>query len=180
MFLTLAQKRRSIRKFLKKPVEDVKVSQVIDAALMAPSSGGHMPWEFVVVKDQALLEKLSEVKSFGSVFLKDAPLAVVLCADPEKSDVWVEDASVASAFILLAAESLGLGGCWIQIRKRMNKEGTPSEEVVARLLNIPENLRVLSMIALGYTAEKKPPHERAALKHDRVYLDLYGVPFSMS
>ncbi|MFH1950680.1 MAG: nitroreductase family protein [Pseudomonadota bacterium] len=110
-----------------------------------------------MIKDHALLEKLSKAKSSGSGFLKDAPPAVILCADPEKSDAWVEDASIASTFILLAAESLGLGGCWIQIRKRMNKEGKPSEEVVAGLLNIPGHLRVLSMIVLGYPAGKKLP-----------------------
>jgi nitroreductase len=109
MFSSLIQKRRSIRKFREKPVENEKIEILIEAALRSPSSRGHNPWEFIVVTEPGLLEKLSSAKMHGSEFLKNAPLGIVVCADEDKCDVWVEDCSIASTFIFLASESLGLG-----------------------------------------------------------------------
>ena len=108
MFLSLVQKRRSIRQYLEKPVEKEKIELLIEAALRSPSSRGFNPWEFIVLTDRDLLAKLSKAKPHGASFLKNAPLGIVVCADPEKCDVWVEDASIASIFLHLAAESLEL------------------------------------------------------------------------
>jgi len=174
MFMPLIRKRRSIRRFLKKEVEAEKVDLLIEAALRAPSSRGLNPWEFIVVTERDLLERLSRAKKHGSSFLKGAPLGVVVCADPEKCDVWIEDASIASIFIQLAAESLGLGSCWIQIRKRMHDEGNTAEENVSGVLKLPGNLRVESIIAIGYPDEEKPPHSREELQYEKVHLNLYG------
>jgi len=174
MFISLIQKRRSIRKFLKKRVEDEKIDLLIEAALRAPSSRGFNPWNFIVVTEQNVLEKLSLSKQHGSSFLKDAQLAVVVCADPEKSDVWIEDASIASTFILLAAESLGLGTCWIQIRERMHNENKSSQEYVREILNIPKKMEVESIIAMGYPDEKKPPHSKEELQYEKIHIGFYG------
>lgn len=177
MFMSLIEKRRSIRKFLDKPVEADKIDVLLEAALRAPSSMGKNPWEFVVVKAKKLFEKLSTAKLFGSAFIKDAPLAIVVCADPDTSDVWVEDASIASIYIHLAAESIGLGSCWIQIRNRMQSETITSQDYLADLLGIPENRQILAMVAIGYPDEEKPPHAKAELQYDKVYLDEYGKPY---
>lgn len=174
MFLSLIQRRRSIRKYLEKPVEAEKIDALIEAALRAPSSRGFNPWEFMVVTDKGLLEKLSTSKPHGASFLKNAPLGIVVCADPEKCDVWVEDASIASIFIHLAAESIGLGSCWIQIRKRMHDQTTSAQAYIRSLLNIPKNLNVESIVAIGYPAEKKPPHRKEDLQYKKVHYDLYG------
>ena len=96
MLLSLLQKRRSIRKFTDKKVETEKIDALIEAALRAPSGRGIYPWEFVVVTDEAVLEKLSLAKDKGGAFIKNAPLGVVVCADPDKTDIWIEDASIAS------------------------------------------------------------------------------------
>lgn len=174
MFLSLIQKRRSIRQYLGKPVEKEKIELLIEAALRSPSSRGFNPWEFIVVTDRDLLEKLSKAKTHGASFLKNAPLGIVVCADPEKCDVWIEDASIASIFFHLAAESLGLGSCWIQIRMRMHDQTKTSQEYVQKLLNIPENLNVESMIAIGYPAESKPPHRKENLQYEKVHYNAYG------
>lgn len=174
MFLSLVQKRRSIRQYLGKPVEKEKIELLIEAALRSPSSRGFNPWEFIVVTDRDLLEKLSKAKTHGASFLKNAPLGIVVCADPEKCDVWIEDASIASIFFHLAAESLGLGSCWIQIRMRMHDQTKTSQEYVQKLLNIPENLNVESMIAIGYPAESKPPHRKENLQYEKVHYNAYG------
>jgi nitroreductase len=122
MFLSLIQKRRSIRKFLIKQVEREKIDMLMEAALRAPSSMGSGPCELIIVSDKELLEKLSMAKQHGSAFLKNASLGLIVCTDPNRSDVWVEDASIVSIFIQLTAESVGLGSCWIQIRERMHNE----------------------------------------------------------
>ena len=122
MFLSLAQKRRSIRKYKDKEIEAEKIDSMVEAVLRAPTSRGKNSWEFVVVTDPDLLETLSRAKPQGAKFLKNAALGIVVCADANKTDVWIEDASIASIYIHLAAVSLGLGSCWIQIRKRMHDQ----------------------------------------------------------
>lgn len=177
MFLSLIQKRRSIRKFKPQPVEPHKVDMLVEAALRAPSSMGSNPWEFVVVTDRAVLGKLSEAKPHGSTFLRNAPLAVVVCADPKKSSVWVEDASIAATYIQLAAESLGLGSCWIQLRERMHDGEKTSEAYVSDLLQIPEGMKVECMVAIGYPDESKSPHGKENLEIHKVHAGLFGKPF---
>lgn len=174
MFLTLIQKRRSIRRFEKKPVEDSKIDQLIQAALRSPSSRSINPWEFVVVDDGQLLDQLSQAKPHGASFLKGAPLGIVVCGDREKSDVWVEDTSIASIFIHLMATSLGLGSCWIQIRKRNHASGVSAAAHVAKLLHLPPNLEVESIIAVGYPAEEKAPHAEETLQREKVHRNRFG------
>ena len=169
--------RRSIRKFLDKPVEAEKIDLLVEAALRAPSSRGFNPWKFIVVTDKQLLESLSWAKPHGASFLKNAPLGFVVCADPGVSDVWVEDTSIATIFIQLAAESLGLGSCWIQLRKRMYDDNKSSEAYVSELLNIPENFSVESMIAVGYPDEKKSPHSKESLQFEKVFKNAYGESY---
>ena len=174
MFLSLVQKRRSIRRYQEKPVESEKIDILIETVLRSPSSRGFNPWEFVVVTEKNLLKQLSKAKPHGASFLKHAALGIVVCADPKKCDVWVEDASIASVFIHLAAESIGLGSCWIQIRKRMYNDTKTSQEYVCELLNIPKHLNVESIIAVGYPAEEKTPHRKEELAYEKVFFNLYG------
>jgi len=174
MFLDLIRSRRSIRKYEDKPIEPEKLDALLEAGLRSPSSMGTNPWEFIVVKDRAVLEKLSQAKPHGSSFLKNAPLCLVVCADPAKSTVWIEDASIASLMIHLAAASLGLGSCWIQIRDRMHNQGKSSEAYISEILHIPEHIKVEAMIAIGYPAENKPGHARESLPGDKVHYGAYG------
>jgi nitroreductase len=177
MILPLIQKRRSIRKYRSKPVESDKIHALVEAALRSPSSMGYHPWEFIVVEDPGLLAKLSTAKPHGSAFLKNAALGIVVCADPERSAVWVEDASIACIFIQLTAESLGLGSCWIQIRERMHDEAKTAEAYITEVLNIPKKLKVEAMIAIGYPDEQKAPHPKEGLQFGKVHQNLYGKPF---
>ena len=174
MVMPEMQKRRSIRKFTDAPVEQEKRDIIIEAALRSPSSMGRDPWEFIVIDDKELLEKLSKAKPHGSSFLKGASLGIAVCADKNKSDVWIEDTSIASTHIYLAAESLGLGACWIQMRKRNHSDDMTAGQYVASLLNLPEKMEVLSIMAIGYPAEEKSPHKKESLKYDRIHKNMYG------
>lgn len=178
MFMSLLQKRRSVRRFTEQPVEKEKVDVLVEAALRAPSSRGVNPWEFVVVSDRSMLAGLAKAKEHGSSFLKDAPLGIVVCADSKKSDVWVEDASIATIIIQLAAASLGLGSCWIQVRERPHSKDRSAQEYVAGLLHLPPALMVEAMVAVGYPAETKPPHPREQLLWQQAHSGTFGTPYA--
>ena len=108
-FSDLIRNRRSMRKFTDEELTQDQVLTLLKAALMAPSSKRSNCWQFIVVDDKDTLEKLSFCKESGAAFVKDAALAIVVTADPLASDVWIEDASIASIMIQLQAEDLGLG-----------------------------------------------------------------------
>ena len=174
MFLSLIQNRRSIRRYLPWPIENEKIDVLIEAALRAPSSRGFNPWEFIFVTERDLLKMLSVTKKHGSSFLRNATLGIVVCADADRSDVWVEDASIASIFIQLAAESIGLGSCWIQIRERMHDKEKTAQKYISEILNVPKGLKVESIIAIGHPEKRKPPHVKKELQYDKIYLNSYG------
>lgn len=171
----LLMKRRSIRKYEDRPVEPEKIEQIMNAALLAPSSKKSQPWEFIVVNDPALLEKLSVSREAGAAFVKDAPLAIVILADPSKSNVWVEDTSIAATLIQLQAESMGIGSCWIQVRNRSCDAVRTTEEFIRDLLVIPETRHVASIIAMGYPAETKNPYSDADLPPGKIFVNRYGL-----
>ncbi|HOQ16526.1 MAG TPA: nitroreductase family protein [Defluviitaleaceae bacterium] len=178
MFFDLLKKRRSIRKYINKKIEKEKVDMIIKSALMSPSSRGRRPWEFVLVEDRDLLEKLSNCREHGSQFLKEAALAVVVLADPDKCDVWIEDASIASLIIQLTAHSLDLGSCWIQVRERYKNEFQKTEDYIKELLDIPPDYCVESIIAIGYPGEEKEAHDENNLSMDKVHYNKYNIKYS--
>jgi nitroreductase len=177
MFFDLIRKRRSIRKYEPKSIEDEKIQMLAEAFLRAPTSMGKNPWEFVIVTDGELLTKLSTAKPHGASFLKNAALGIVVCADPQVSDVWIEDASIASTFIHLAAASLELGSCWIQIRERPHDDAQSADSYIAGLIGLPEHLRVLSIIAVGYPDESKAGHAAEKLNYEKVKINHYNTPY---
>ena len=150
--IEILRKRRSIRKYTNQPVEKEKVEILKEAVLRSPSSKNIEPWEFIFVTEPETIQKLKDCKPHGATPLNTAPLAVVICADETKNDVWIEDCSIASILLQLTAQSLGLGSCWIQIRNRQHTETVSSEKYIQQLLNIPEKYRILSIITLGYPA----------------------------
>ena len=158
----------------REPVEAEKIDAIIEATLRCPSGRGTRPWSFVVVTDKSLLEKLSVAKPDGAAFVKDAPVAIVVCGDPSASGVWVEDCAIAAVTIQYAANALGLGSRWTQMRGNNFKEGTTSSQYIGRLLGLPEKLTVQCIIALGYPGEEMVPYKRDELRFDKVSYNHYG------
>ena len=165
--IELLRKRRSIRKYKTNPIGQRSLDILIEALLRSPSSRNNKPWQFLVVDDRDLLGKLSKAKESGSDFLKDAPLGVVVCADSTKSDVWVEDCAIAAVLLQATAESLGLGSCWIQIRKRAHNSRTSAEEYIRELLDLPEEIKVASIISIGHPNESKSPIPASELDYHK-------------
>lgn len=169
-FHNLVINRRSIRKYKEAEISAESVKTILETALISPTSKNKMPWEFVVVEDKDVLSELSKCKDFGAKGFETCPLAIVVVADPDKTDTWVEDASIASILIQMQAEDCGSGSCWIQIKGRYREDGTPAEEYVRNLLDIPESMRVLCAITLGYKDEVRKPYDLEKCKWEKVHI----------
>lgn len=174
MFIDLLRSRRSIRQFAKKPIEQEKLDILLEAMLRSPSSRSLNPWEFVVISEPETINKLAQAKVHGSRFIKNAALAIAVCADPATSDVWVEDTSIASLILHLTAADLGLGSCWVQIRLREHSDKMSSEHYVKEVLGLKDSLVVEAILAIGYAAEEKPGHASSTLLFERVSYERYG------
>jgi nitroreductase len=157
-------KRRSIRSFRPDPLDEPSLEKLLAAAMAAPSAGNEQPWHFVVVKDRALLEQLSQASPYAQP-CAGAAAAIVVCCDPslvKHEGFWVQDCAAATQNILLEATDLGIGSVWIGIHPRAEREGA-----VRKILSIPPTIVPFSIVALGYPAEEKPPVDR--YMRDRVH-----------
>ena len=154
-----------MRKFTGEELSQEDVVALLKAALMAPTSKRSNSWQFIAVDDKKLLSELSHCKEQASAFIADAALAIVVTADPLASDVWIEDASIASIMIQLQAEDLGLGSCWVQV---------PSDEFVRGVLDIPLQLQVLSVIAIGHKGMERKPFNEDHLQWEKIHINKFG------
>lgn len=158
--------RRSIRRYLNKPVEEEKILKCLHAAIWAPSARNSQHWNYVVVRDAETRRKLAEIHTHGR-FMAESPVVIAVIGSPSKSIFWREDLGAAVQNMLLAAHAQGLGTCW------MGVADTPFEEPIKKLLGVPENLRVLCTVSLGYPAEK-PIRGREPLSY-KVHWEKYGI-----
>ena len=112
------QRRRSVRRYTDEKLSPAVIDQILMAGLSAPSSRNIRSCEFVVVQEREVLQKLASIKNAGAAMLANAACAIIVLGDGSKSDVWVEDCSIAMEHMHLMAASLGIGGCWVQCRVR--------------------------------------------------------------
>lgn len=173
--LDLLKQRRSIRKFQEQPVEPEKVELLTEALLRAPTSRNLQPCQFVIVDDRDLIKSLARSKKHGTGFLLTAPLAVVIAADPARSDVWTEDSAIAAIVVQLAAEELGLKSCWGQLRLRPHDDEQSASDYVKQLLDIPAGFEVPIVIGIGYPDEEKEGHSRESLPAEKVHRNRYSA-----
>jgi len=166
--IELLRSRRSIRQYLDRAIEPEKLELLKEAVLRSPSSRNIDSWEFIFVDDRNLLPHLAVCKPHGARFLAHAPLGIVVCGDSDASDVWIEDCSIASILVQMAAQSVGLGSCWVQVRNRRYNDQVSAEQYVQDLLHIPEHVKVESIIAVGYPGEQREPVPTESLKSAKV------------
>ncbi|MDR1880039.1 MAG: nitroreductase family protein [Tannerellaceae bacterium] len=176
-FETLIKGRRSTRTYNNgEPLSPEQVELILKAGLMSPSSKRSTPWQFIVVEEKEMLEKLAAAKKTGSQFLGGCALAVVVMANVMESEAWIEDASIASILMQLQAEDLGLGSCWCQIRGRQREDESDAADYIRRLLNAPYQLEVLSVIGFGHKAQENKPFDESRLQWERVHIGKYQMP----
>jgi nitroreductase len=154
----LFKKRRSVRRFTKEPVGEQAIKEILTAAMVAPSANNVHPVEYFVVRDPETLRKLATVGSWQE-FIGDAPIAIVVLADSQKSKHWLVDAAIAAAHIYLQATAQGLGTCWANIHDGQTEKGEDRERFVRRILNLPPAKRIICVLPIGHPAERAVSHE---------------------
>jgi len=172
-FSELLKRRRSIRKYTSEKIDDDKIKKITNAALMSPASKRSNSWEFIVVQESETLGKLSECRAHGSQFLADAAVGIVVTADTTKSDIWMEDASIASIIMQLQATELGLGSCWIQVYNRQKDDLTTAEDYIRNLLSIPTHFAVLNILSIGYPNEERNPYDENKLAFNKIHSEKF-------
>jgi nitroreductase len=155
--------RQSVRSYEKRPVEREKIEEVIEAARLAPSAGNRQEWRFVAVTDPAKRNKLAH-ESAGQAFVGEAPCVIACCAETDSHTMrcgqlcYPIDVAIAIDHLTLSAAELGLGTCWI---------GSFSEDEVKRILEIPEPVKVVELLTLGYPKDPRPKAKNR-LERDRI------------
>ena len=148
LFIDIARSRHSSRLFTEEPLSSEEMELIMEAGDLAPSSRSRRPVRLIPVVDEGLIRRLALCKDSGTRALETATFAVIVAADPDVSDVWIEDCSIASIMMQMEAEDLGLGSCWVQVRLRKVGD-TDSEDFIIREAGLDPDLKILSMVAFG-------------------------------
>jgi len=170
--------RHSIRKYDKKDVPNELIGQIIEAGIHAPSAGNVQPWEFIVVKDKNTKKELA-LAALKQRHVEEAPVVIVVCADVVKSAdrygdrgkklYCIQDTAAAIENMILTTNALGLGTCWV---------GSFEEEKVKSLLNIPEKLRPVALLTIGFPVTYEKPIKTSRIPFENVtWIDKYGEGF---
>ncbi|NLI79146.1 MAG: nitroreductase family protein [Candidatus Riflebacteria bacterium] len=144
--------RHSVRKYLSTPVEEWRLDFLLKAAMQAPSAGNEMPWEFLVIDQRELLDRIPEVHPYAAM-TRTAPLAILVCGDLQREKhkgFWTQDCSAATQNLLLAAHGMGLGAVWVGVH--------PMEDRIAglrKLFAVPDHLVPFSLVPVGWPAENR-------------------------
>ncbi len=171
--IDLLLKRRSARKFTSQKVEPEKIEKLLQAALLSPTAKNLHSCEFIVIEDKEMIKKLAGSKPHGTGLLTEAPLGIVIIGNTDKTDVWIEDASIAATNIQMEAESLSLGSCWIQIRNRHFSESITADNYIKEQLNIPAEYKVEAIIAVGYKDSPSNDHTLTSLDRNRIHTEKF-------
>lgn len=161
--------RRSIRKFTSEPVTDDQIRTILEAASMAPSAGNAQPWQFVVIRDRDILDRVKSINPYAAM-ADQAPLSILVCGDlslEKFPGFWVQDCSACVENLLLAVHGIGLGGVWTGIY--------PMEDRIdgfRRLLGLPDNVIPLALVVIGHPDQTLPSPSR--YKPERVHRERWG------
>lgn len=160
--------RRSVRLYAEGDIDEATLREVVEAGLRAPSGHSHYPYSLYVVRDRATLEKLSVSRGPAKMLAK-AAAAIVVCGRPAESDVWVEDCALVMGYMHLAAHSLGLGSCWVQLRMRTRQDGSDTVAYVRDVLQLPDDVSPEAVLSLGLPGQELHPHSTERLHWDYVH-----------
>ena len=167
--LNLVKSRHSTRQFTGDKIPDSIIEQIIEIASYAPSSWGGHPVEFITIRNKETLQKLGDCKAMGDGPLRYSDVAIVPIIDTTNLELWKEDASVASTYILLSAEYFGIDACWIHMDGRDGEKKSSSEEI-KDLLGIPSKYQILNCVSLGIkkrTQKIKEMDYKSKIHHEK-------------
>lgn len=165
--IDIIMRRKSVRDYTDKPVDKQTLDILIKAGMAAPTAGNKQPWEFVAITDRNTLDALADKLEYAKM-LKKAPAAIVVCGVPKlsfpgtESEYWIQDCSAVTENILLAVESLNLGAVWASVYP-----GKDRIDSVRSILNLPDDIIPLNIIAIGYPTGKEKPKNK--YKPERIH-----------
>ncbi len=171
--LDLLKKRRSIRKFTETKVSDESRDLILKAGLLAPTGMGIRHIEFICIENKESIESLANIKAHGASPFKTATLAIVVLGDTQASKTWLEDASIATSYMQLQIEELGLGSTWIQLNKRQSPSGEDSDQILRAYFGYPEHMSVLCALAIGHKNESKDTYTDEFIDFSKVHKEKY-------
>ena len=172
--LEMLQKRHSIRKYTDADISDQDLQTILQAGLLSASGRAVRPWEFIVVRNKATLQKMSGSRVGAAKMLENANAAIVVIADESKTDVWVEDCSIAMSNMHLAASTLGIGSCWIQGRLRQAPDGRTTEEYLRDILGYPKEYCLEAVLSIGVPAVHPEGRKLSEVPGHKVHFEMYG------
>ncbi len=171
--ISAIKKRKSVRGFLEKDVEEEKLKIILEAGRLAPSASNRQEWRFIVVRDKETRQKLAKAAK-NQAFVAEAPVVIACCAQSDNQLMtcgqvcYPIDVAIAIDHMTLMAVELELGTCWI---------GAFYEDEVKKVLGIPKDVRVVELLPLGYPKDPKPVEKDRKLFSEIVSLERWGTPF---
>ena len=162
--LEMVFSRRSIRAYTDQPVSKGDITSLLEAGMAAPSAMNRRPWHLVAVTDREVIQAIAKAPPYSRT-LPGAPLVLVVCGDPSVSDWWLQDCTLATENILIAAAGLGLGAVFLGCHGKAEREGP-----IRQALGIPDEIGMASVLCIGHPAEKKEPrtqYDPAQAHHNR-------------
>lgn len=166
----LTRRRRSIRRYKETEIDQKIIDEIMKVALTAPTAFGNKDVSFVVVRDKRIIRQIGECKTYGGSQINGADTVIVVMVKTSNAgaaEFWIEDGSIASAYLLLAAEQYGLGCCWVHIRNRNGRVKTSDEEI-RELLSISKDCTILNLVALGKKGETKKARTEEDLDYSNI------------
>ncbi|MCD7737891.1 MAG: nitroreductase family protein [Lachnospiraceae bacterium] len=168
MMIETILKRRSIRKYTDKKIDDETLHKLLECGMSGPTCANKRDWAFLIADDKETLEKIAQCNGGPARMLPQAAMGIVVCGDlsrsfPPAKDYWIVDASIATQNIILAATEMGIGSVWLGTWPEMNRV-----ENIIKLFQLPGNVIPLSVIALGYPTEERSD-EKKLYEEDRVH-----------
>lgn len=171
--LDILKRRRSVRAYTGQEVDKKMLETILQAGMLSPSSRAIRPWELIAVTQKEMLQELAGCRVGAARTLETAGAAVVVIADAQKSDVWVEDSAAVMTQMHLMADHLGLGSCWIQGRLRQASNGKTTEDYVQKLLGFPDNYRLEGILALGVIKTHPEPYRLSQLPTEKIHWERF-------
>ena len=165
-FKKVIESRRSVRKFSPVEVSREVLLDIVNQALTAPSSRNMRTTRFIIVDDKPTLERLADMRDYGSAFMKDAAAAILVMGDKRVTDLWIDNCAISATTLQLAVVDEGLASCWVHVNDRpclqAEPDGRKADDYLRELLDLPEHYGILCAVALGFSdfePKPLPPYE---------------------
>lgn len=172
MIEEIIKSRRSIRKYKAEVPSMETIEEILSLSILGPSYASSRPVEFLVVTEKENLKKLADMEMFGTQYLKDAPMCILVMANADTVRNWVEECAIVSSYIGLCAVDKGLSTCWVNVREGETQDGRDYQEFFKEEFSVPKDHKVLTIIPIGTGDERVRRREEIDIK-SKIHMEKY-------